>query len=293
MGANNFKGDNNMSVEIIGKQIASLRKEKGVKQEELAKYVGVSTQAVSKWENGGVPDVELIPKIADFFSVSIDNLFNRNISDDNLQSVLMKKIAEAPYDRKFKIAFNFCWDIERALMRHPEYIDKGSIENYEKEIGCSDQHYSSIIRNDGFTRMGIANRSQYFLIVPNPRSTNDAYFKGINYPAFFKDMSDKAFFDACVFLNQRDSKKAFTPMLLVKKLGIDVEKANEILKTLKKYHLVSTSQVEMDDELQTVYQFRPTPSLVALLIFAREIIDIPEIFAYNFQGRTEPYFKQD
>ena len=93
MGANNFKGDNNMSVEIIGKQIASLRKEKGVKQEELAKYVGVSTQAVSKWENGGVPDVELIPKIADFFSVSIDNLFNRNISNDNLQSVLMKKIA--------------------------------------------------------------------------------------------------------------------------------------------------------------------------------------------------------
>lgn len=174
-----------MSVEIIGKQIASLRKEKGVKQEELAKYVGVSTQAVSKWENGGVPDVELIPKIADFFSVSIDNLFNRNIPNDNLQSVLMKKIAEAPYDRKFKIAFNFCWDIERALMRHPEYIDKGSIENYEKEIGCSDQHYSSIIRNDGFTRMGIANRSQYFLIVPNPRSTNDAYFKGINYPSFF------------------------------------------------------------------------------------------------------------
>ena len=52
-----------MSVEIIGKQIASLRKEKGVKQEELAKYVGVSTQAVSKWENGGVPDIELLPKI--------------------------------------------------------------------------------------------------------------------------------------------------------------------------------------------------------------------------------------
>lgn len=282
-----------MNIEIIGKQIASLRKEKGVKQEELAKYVGVSTQAVSKWENGGVPDVELIPKIADFFSVSIDSLFNRNISDDNLQSVLMKKIAEAPYDQKFKIAFNFCYDIERALMSHPEFVDKGSIEDYEKEIGCSDQHYSSIIRNDGFTRMGIANRSQYFLLVPNPRSTNDAYFKGINYPAFFKDMSDKAFFDACVFLNQRDAKKAFTQMLLVKKLGIDVEKANEILKTLKKYHLISTSQVEMDDELQTVYQFRPTPSFVALLIFAREIIDIPEIFAYNVQGRTEPYFKQD
>lgn len=40
-----------MSVEIIGKQIASLRKEKGVKQEELAKYVGVST-ARRLYQNG-------------------------------------------------------------------------------------------------------------------------------------------------------------------------------------------------------------------------------------------------
>ncbi|MBD9207785.1 MAG: hypothetical protein EGQ30_00135 [Clostridiales bacterium] len=140
--------------------------------------------------------------------------------------------------------------------------------------------------------MGIANCSQYFLLVPNPRSTNDAYFNGVDYPAFFKNMSDKAFFDACVFLNQRDAKKAFTPMLLVKNLGIDVQKADEILKMLKKYHLIASSQIEMDDEVRTVYQFRPTPSFVALLIFAREMIDKPEIFAYYSGGRTEPYFKQ-
>ena len=89
-----------MSIEAIGKQIASLRKEKGARQVELAKYVGVSAQAVSKWENGGVPDIELLPKIADFFSVSIDSLFNRNISDSNLQSALMKKIIKTPNDQK-------------------------------------------------------------------------------------------------------------------------------------------------------------------------------------------------
>ena len=112
-----------MSIEAIGKQIASLRKEKGARQEELAKYVGVSAQAVSKWENGGVPDIELLPKIADFFSVSIDSLFNRNISDSNLQSALMKKIIETPNDQQIKAAFDLCWDIERALMPHPDYTD--------------------------------------------------------------------------------------------------------------------------------------------------------------------------
>lgn len=83
-----------MSIEMIGKQIASMRKEKGIKQEELANYVGVSTQAVSKWENGGVPDTELLPKIADFFCVSVDSLFGRNITDySDLQSALIKKYA--------------------------------------------------------------------------------------------------------------------------------------------------------------------------------------------------------
>lgn len=281
-----------MSVETIGKQIASLRKEKGVRQEELAKYVGVSAQAVSKWENGGVPDVELLPKIADFFSVSIDRLFDRNISDSNLQSALMKKIIEIPYDQKIKVAFDLCWDIERALYPYYKYIDKDSIEDYAEEFDGK-QWYSSIMRNDGFTLMGISDCHKYFILVPDPRSTNEAYFGEIDYPAFFKDMSDRTFFDACVFLNQRDANKAFTPMLLVKNLGIDAQKADEILKTLEKYHFVYPSQIEMDDELKTVYRFSPTPSFVALLIFAREIIIKPDLYAYQSGGRTEPYFKQD
>lgn len=280
-----------MSIEAIGKQIASLRKEKGARQEELAKYVGVSAQAVSKWENGGVPDIELLPKIADFFSVSIDSLFNRNISDSNLQSTLMKKINKTPNDQKIKAAFDLCWDIERALMPHVKYTDGNKLEDYEKSIGRDEQRYSSMMYNEGFTLMGIANLRQYFLLVPDPHSTNDAYFKGVDYPAFFKDMSDKTFFDACVFLNRRDAEKAFTPMLLVKNLGIDVQKADEILKTLEKYHLIASSQIEMDDEVRTVYQFCPTPSFVAMLIFAREMIDKPQIFAYYNGGRTEPYFK--
>ena len=81
-----------MSIEIIGRQIADMRMERGIRQEELAKYVGVSTKAVSKWENGGAPDIELLPKIADFFGVSTDFLFDRFITDySDLQTVLTKK----------------------------------------------------------------------------------------------------------------------------------------------------------------------------------------------------------
>lgn len=60
----------------IGKQIKALRLAKGVTQEELAEYLGVSFQAVSKWETEvSTPDIALLPNIAVFFGITIDALF--------------------------------------------------------------------------------------------------------------------------------------------------------------------------------------------------------------------------
>lgn len=62
----------------LGKTIQTLRKEKGLTQNELAEKLFVSYQAVSQWENGNTnPDVSIIPNIADTFEISIDELFGR------------------------------------------------------------------------------------------------------------------------------------------------------------------------------------------------------------------------
>ena len=56
----------------IGKRIALLRKEKGLTQEELAKHMDVSPQAVSKWENDQTcPDISALPKLARLFDVPV------------------------------------------------------------------------------------------------------------------------------------------------------------------------------------------------------------------------------
>lgn len=62
----------------IGSQIALLRKQQSMTQEMLANKLGVSNQAVSKWEaEQCCPDIQLLPQIADIFEVSIDSLFGR------------------------------------------------------------------------------------------------------------------------------------------------------------------------------------------------------------------------
>lgn len=59
----------------LGKRITNFRKEKNLKQEQLAEILNVSPQAVSKWENDVTcPDISLLPELAKIFNVSIDEL---------------------------------------------------------------------------------------------------------------------------------------------------------------------------------------------------------------------------
>ena len=64
----------------LGEKIKTLRKQKNISQEGLANYLGVTFQAVSKWETeAALPDVALIPAIASFFGVSTDELFDFDV----------------------------------------------------------------------------------------------------------------------------------------------------------------------------------------------------------------------
>ena len=65
----------------LGNKIRELRKKKGLTQEQLANALGLSPQAVSKWEiEASYPDMTLIPVIANFFDVSLDTLFDFDIT---------------------------------------------------------------------------------------------------------------------------------------------------------------------------------------------------------------------
>lgn len=71
----------------LGATIKKLRVSKGVTQEELGEYIGVSYQAVSEWETDiTMPDISLLPKLATFFGVRIDDLFSIN-TDDELERI--------------------------------------------------------------------------------------------------------------------------------------------------------------------------------------------------------------
>ena len=72
--------------------LKKLRTEFKISQQQLANAIGVSQQSINKYENQDVePDIAVIIKIADYFSVSIDYLVGRNMSPDFVVSSLTKE----------------------------------------------------------------------------------------------------------------------------------------------------------------------------------------------------------
>ncbi|HHX72226.1 MAG TPA: helix-turn-helix transcriptional regulator [Clostridiales bacterium] len=84
---------------------------------ELGKAVGVSTQAVSLWECGGTPDIELLPAIANKLSVSIDTLFGReNTTIPDICDLLYQSLRQLPEDQRMEKACEYVWVLQRAAL---------------------------------------------------------------------------------------------------------------------------------------------------------------------------------
>lgn len=130
----------------IGEKIKNLRKQQNITQEKLAAYLNISYQAVSKWENDtALPDITLIPQIANFFGVSADELLGMKdieeteelkeseaiYRENNRQGkmldniVLSRKILEK-YPRNYQWMLNLAYPLI-------QYNDSDEHSKYSKE----------------------------------------------------------------------------------------------------------------------------------------------------------------
>ena len=130
----------------FGKTIKELRQKKGLTQEQLAEVVGVSPQAVSKWEtNATYPDISLLPILANYFDVSIDQLLSFDVEKKNEEIMeILAKTDALLADEKYGEAV---WLLRKASVRYPgndavmyklawdlRFMKGESEENYEEAI---------------------------------------------------------------------------------------------------------------------------------------------------------------
>lgn len=136
----------------ISKNIADLRKQKGITQEQLALALNISPQAVSKWEtNTSQPDTQTLPLIAEYFEVSIDYLFyGEEYAYNDIYNKVFDKVAE--HAHQSKEAYN---EVLTLFAYAHHGINRWNIKNrvpalYDEPLHMSSENGLSLLSGKGF-----------------------------------------------------------------------------------------------------------------------------------------------
>ena len=124
----------------VGQIIKFYRKEKGFTQSDLAEIIGVSIQAVSKWEtDAGMPDVSQIVPLAKALNVSTDTILGFS-NDKELEDIIMEKDQELEELRKYKEDKECAerdFEVQKTLEELRECVDKETLEALKEEgLAC-------------------------------------------------------------------------------------------------------------------------------------------------------------
>ncbi len=284
----------------IGDNIAYYRKNQGFTQEQLGEKVGVSGQAVSKWENGGVPDTILLPTIAQTLGVTIEALFGveKKISDmeesevcDILFRFCRRKYCMSPQINYFNFLFECLWSMQSGYFGNEELC---SLDNLIEKNSGNPQITSQIIEDSGTTYLSLVKGFPFFCAVKDDDSISDKILNEEYFSEFFSLFADREALKAILYIQTLPSsnQRQYTAKTMAENIGISLEKFEQILPLLTEYGVLHANTLLLDDKTITTYEvWNDNPEIRPILMLAYQFIHARACY-YDFTcNRTKPYFK--
>lgn len=256
---------------VIGKQIKKYRTQKGYTQEQLGQLLGVTTQAVSKWERGGTPDVELLPDLSNVLGVSIDSLFGRE--EQRLTASLARKICEMKNEDAYRYAFSICWAIEIGFMQDISALDDFLNKFIEHSAITTDKtdYFSKMMQDGGIATARLSPDFHHFFLMVEPQSSIKDQLADIEtLRGVFQIFADKKLLKIIFYMYSR-LNTPIAASLISKNTGFEVKEVERCMEILCKNNLATCSSVATADGEIYSYMFHQESSVIPLLCFADEI----------------------
>jgi transcriptional regulator with XRE-family HTH domain len=274
----------------LGENIKRFRLEKGLTQEQLANAIGVSNQAVSKWEcDGSIPDGLLFVPISNALGVSIDRLFGREITyEQDIYGGIVRLINNEPFESKMEKAREICWQTEKGLF--------GCSDNDYYHAGeLSDKYSSSYVSNDtGFSCISNHPDRKFFSLFVKPENGYEILKQkqfSETFTKLFAALGDEYVMKAFYVLYSKPDRYTFEKEVLAAECGIP---DNLIENVMEKLHFIVTSkEITVNDEKRTVYAANQRHELIAMLFMATEFFyAVSQNNGYQLQAccREKPLF---
>lgn len=275
----------------LGAKILQLRKERNITQKELGEAVGVSIQAVSKWERGGTPDVDMIPRIAHHLGVSISELFGEyDANAASLKDAVLEYVCVDDEKRRIEAAEEIIWTVFKAVSGYH------SIKNQECPYSPSPAYgpnnnctrcqmdYNGLLAN-----ASVCQDMRYYFFMPRPsHGFSTVLLSSDEYAAAFKTLGDKDLLDILLFASQKGNVP-----FSVKHIAANTHIAEKVveakLNTLVGLRQLTTMAVALDDGMASLYKFNQDNTLlVPMLLMMREFLYPVKDWYISVHARTKP-----
>lgn len=284
--------------------LQTLRKNRGVTQEQLANHLGVSPQAVSKWENGSYPDGDLLPQIADYFEVSIDYLYGRakdNVSIEQQLLETIKGINVGPgYDHTEHLdrMMKYIWAMQLGLWpENKHYYDRTRSEGDHVIV-------STAYDKSGFNFFRLNKNLEFYTIMKRPENGFASYFKITDeLVELFAFLGNRDNLKVLFYLLSLDSGNGVSVPTIAKRIGISEAEARaavEYLKRVPNYEtgnkiLMEVSVLDEYDKKESLYAVNGSVACTVLLLLAGAdmMIHPPGSYAMSIGCSDKAWLERD
>lgn len=267
----------------LSERIAALRKERGLTQEQLGKMVGVSYQAVGKWEKGGAPDVELLPTLAGQLGVTIDALFGLDGGEQvDVEDTVRRWIVTIPKGQRLNELCRLVWSAmgpavlleNRDYKTAPEFPRESRCEWMDEADG---KLYPVLRRTSVFQEGGLvfgvnADDMSFVSIWPEPEAGYEAFMAKNNVcRELFQVLAMPHCLELLEYLHSKPARdyRHYTPGAVAKALSIEVQEAEKLIKALTDLGMMKPATLETEDGVCHSFRTWGYDAIVPLLYFAR------------------------
>ena len=276
---------------MIGQHIKKFRLKKGYTQERLGELVGVTTQAVSKWERGSTPDAEILPRIADALGVDIDALFGREEQDIKL--ALSKGLSKLPRDEAFRYTFDICWSIIIGLTGDADFTEDFMDTFVSHSGGKKDKptdYFAKSIQDDGMALARLSNDFRHFFLMVEPRDESvQNYFENMEaIRKVFALFADENTLKTIFYLYSM-SHTPITASLISKGTGLKMHEVERCMNSICEIGLAVHMKIASVDSEIDSYTIRKEGCAIPLFCFADEIAKGSPYPVFNMFDRNKPF----
>ena len=251
----------------FSKNLTKYRKRCGLTQGQLAEKLNVPPQAVSKWENGSLPDSEFLPMIACALGISLDVLFGlaEERDDPDLEQMISDKIRKTSANERADAIMRLFY---AALSGYNEY--KLSKMKYPVELEL--ETYAELVSDYECSIARLNEDLKYFCFLKVPEHGVNSYTEATDEMVrLFETLADKDAITIIHYLGSGMKNRMQSLEMISSRVGIPLDKVRKVMDRLDRFGIVWRVSAEISDHPPIIYGYVNSMPLTFILTLAKSL----------------------